>query len=303
MAPELQGLCAVLATPFDSSGRLDIESLEREVGFYLDRGARSLMALGVMGEGPALTNEERLEVICTVARTAGSKVPLVVGAVGMPRHEACEFGEAVAGAGASALMLTAPSAAKDSLAAATDYFGTVSAAAGVSVVVLDCPAIAPELTVDDLAGLANELDAFCAIKLEDNPTHLKIAELKARLGDRLDVFGANGGVLCLHELTRGCDGFMTGYAYPEHVVEILDSYRSGKRDEAADAYARYLPLITYCWQPGIGMALRKELLVHRGAIATSYVRPPFEALDGDTRAELLQVAARVAAQDTDARAA
>ena len=130
MAPELQGLCAVLATPFDSSGRLDIESLEREVGFYLDRGARSLMALGVMGEGPALTHEERLEVVRTVARSAGSKTPLVVGAVGMPRHEACEFGEAVSGAGASALMLTAPPAAKDSLAAATDYFGTVSAAAG-----------------------------------------------------------------------------------------------------------------------------------------------------------------------------
>ena len=70
MSTTLQGLCAVLATPFDSSGKLDLESLERETTFYMERGARSLMALGVMGEGAALTPEERLDVVRTVARTA-----------------------------------------------------------------------------------------------------------------------------------------------------------------------------------------------------------------------------------------
>ena len=84
MSDKLEGLCAVLATPFDASGNLDKDSLEREVGFYLERGASSLMALGVMGEGPALSPQDGLEVVRHVARTAGSATPLVVGAVGMP---------------------------------------------------------------------------------------------------------------------------------------------------------------------------------------------------------------------------
>ncbi len=60
MSLQLQGLCAVLPTPFHSSGELDVGSLEAEVEFYLKRGARSLMALGVMGEGAALSPEERI---------------------------------------------------------------------------------------------------------------------------------------------------------------------------------------------------------------------------------------------------
>ncbi len=284
-----KGLCAVLATPFDASGIVDLPSLERQVGLYLDHGATSLMVLGVMGEGPSLDRQESLDVLRTVARAAGSEIPLFVGAVGMAQDEACEFGKMAVEAGASALMLTTPPAAADSAGAAASYFGTISSASGASIVLLDCPAIAPEVPVDHLVELARQLDSFCAVKLEDNPSHVKIGELKGRLGDRLAVFGANGAVLCLHELERGCDGFMTGYAYPEHLVEILDSHRCGDRERAAEAYARYLPLITYCWQPRIGLALRKELLVHRGVIASSYVRAPHVGVDPQTRSELLRV--------------
>ncbi len=288
-----KGLCAVLATPFDASGIVDRESLERQVVFYLDRGATSLMALGVMGEGPCLDREEGLDVVRTVARAAGSKIPLVVGTVGMAQDEACAFGRMAVEAGASALMLTTPPATADSAEAAASYFGKISSASGASIVLLDCPAIAPEVSVDHLVDLSRQLDSFCAVKLEDNPSHLKIGELKGRVGERLAVFGANGAVLCLHELDRGSDGFMTGYAYPEHLIEIIESHRSGDRERAAEAYARYLPVITYCWQPGIGLALRKELLVHRGVIASPYVRAPHGSVDPQTRAELLSVVERL----------
>ena len=75
------------------------------------------------------------------------------------------------------------------------------------------------------------------------------------------------------------------------------------KDPAADAYFRYLPLITYCWQPEIGMALRKELLVQRGVINAPHVRPPHKSLDRETRAELLQVVERVTGPETDLAAA
>ena len=303
MSSKLQGLCAVLVTPFDSSGGIDLASLEREVAFYLHHGASSLMALGLMGEGPSLSQEEGLRVVRTVAKTAGPEIPLVVGAVGMLMDETCEFGRAVSDTGASALMLTIPPTAADPLVEGAEFLETVSAATKLSLVLLDCPAVAPKLSVDDLVDLSSRIESFCAVKLEDNPTHLKIGELKARVGERLAVFGANGGVLCLHELQRGCDGFMTGYACPEHLIEIMDSHSSGDRDRAADAYARYLPLITYCWQPGIGMALRKEVLVLRGAITSSRVRSPHKDLDEKTRAELRQVVERVTGMRADVSAA
>ena len=156
MSHKLEGLCAVLATPFDSSGQLDCESLEREVRFYLDRGATSLMALGVMGEGPALSREEGLDVVQGVAKVAGPETPLVVGAVGMERDVVVEFGKRVVAAGASSLMLTATQTEEGS--SLTDYFGEVTAATGAGLVLLDCPTIAPRLPVDRLVDLSRDLD-------------------------------------------------------------------------------------------------------------------------------------------------
>ena len=79
---------------------------------------------------------------------------------------------------------------------------------------------------------------------------------------------------------------MTGFAYPEILVEIVRLFRSGKKEEAADAFYRSVALMRFEFQEGIGMAIRKEMLHRRGAIAHPAVRPPAPALDASTLAAL-----------------
>ncbi len=88
------------------------------------------------------------------------------------------------------------------------------------------------------------------------------------------------------ELRRGAVGIMTGFAFPDILVEVYRRFRVGDVAGAAAVFDRYASVIRYEGQQGIGLALRKETLRLRGAIASSAVRSPGGPLDDVTRAEL-----------------
>jgi 4-hydroxy-tetrahydrodipicolinate synthase len=141
-----------------------------------------------------------------------------------------------------------------------------------------------------LARIAREVPAARTIKLEDPPTPLKTSRILA-LAEGIDVriFGGLGGVFLLEELMAGAAGAMTGFAFPTVLVQIVRLFRAGQIDEAADLFYRNVPLMRFEFQEGIGMAIRKEVLRRRGAIAHAGVRPPGGALDATTMAALDRV--------------
>ena len=115
---------------------------------------------------------------------------------------------------------------------------------------------------------------------------LALTQIRRVLGDRAQIFGGLGGAHFLEELGRGADGTMTGFAFSEVLVAIYRRFVAGDAKQARVIFERYLPLIRYEAQPGIGLSLRKEILRRRGAIRTSVLRPPAQPLDRETLAEL-----------------
>lgn len=67
---------------------------------------------------------------------------------------------------------------------------------------------------------------------------------------------------------------MTGFSRPEALLEALRAWESGGMAAAHEAFARWLPLVNFEGQPGIGLAVRKEALRLRGIFAEGAVRPP-----------------------------
>jgi 4-hydroxy-tetrahydrodipicolinate synthase len=79
---------------------------------------------------------------------------------------------------------------------------------------------------------------------------------------------------------------MTGFAYPEMLVDVCSAFTRSERELAEDIFDTYLPLLRHEAQPGIGIALRKETLRRRGAIASAHVRAPGPRLSVDDHREL-----------------
>ncbi|GAA1141916.1 dihydrodipicolinate synthase family protein [Ornithinicoccus hortensis] len=270
--PHLPGdLWIILATPFDGQGRLDHESMVRQVGFARDAGADGVVALGVFGEAASLSLAEQREVARTVA-SAADGLPLVLGVAGRSTAVALEQAEnALAGADReAALMVLITSGRPDVLQAHLDalYAGT-----GAPVVLQDYPATSGvQLAAAALGDLVAANPQIVAIKAEAAPTPPGIAAMVERTG--VPVFGGLGGVGLLDELAAGSAGAMTGFSHPEGLRATLDAHRAGGFEAARAAYAPWLPLVNFEAQQGISLALRKMLLHRRGVLADPFVRPP-----------------------------
>jgi 4-hydroxy-tetrahydrodipicolinate synthase len=173
------------------------------------------------------------------------------------------------------------------------HFAEVASAVDVPIIVQDYPPISgyamePAL----LARIARDVPAARTIKLEDPPTPFKTARiLEQTTGLDVAIFGGLGGVFLLEELMAGAAGAMTGFAFPQILVHIVTLFRAGQLDEAADLFYRKVPLMRFEFQEGIGMAIRKEVLKRRGAVASAEIRSPGGRLDDSTRAALDSVLA------------
>jgi 4-hydroxy-tetrahydrodipicolinate synthase len=135
------------------------------------------------------------------------------------------------------------------------------------------------------------------LKHEDCPGLAKLSAIRAAdaNGDipRVSILAGNGGGLFLpEELGRGADGAMTGFAYPEMMVGVCQAHAAGDVQRSHDIFDAYLPLARYEQQPGIGLAVRKHLMVARGAIASAMVRRPGPRLSASDISDIQRLVQR-----------
>jgi len=139
------------------------------------------------------------------------------------------------------------------------------------------------------------------LKHEDWPGLEKISALRAFQRDGslrpLSILTGNGGLFLDFEMERGADGAMTGYAFPDMLVDIVKLSQNGQRDAAHDLFDAHLPLVRYEQQQGIGLAVRKYVLQKRGAIAHDAQRVPGASLSATARAEVDFLLSRLARHD------
>ena len=271
------GLWGILATPFTGPDRaVDVESLRKEVRFFAGIPATGLVALGVFGEGAALDTREQAEVTRTVVDAAGG-IPVVVGLSARTTAVAVEQARsAVTAAQGSlaALMVQVNSPDPDVV---VPHLEAIHAATGTDIVIQDYPvASGVHIGADQLVSVVRRCPFTAAVKSEAPPTSLAIARLTEAVD--VPVFGGLGGVGLLDELSAGAAGAMTGFSHPEGLLAALQAFDEGGFTAAREAFAPWLPMANFEAQPGIGLALRKEVLRRRGVIAESLVRPPAKAL-------------------------
>ena len=291
---KLEGVYSVLPTPFAENGDLDEASLRRVVELFIAAGVNGVTALGVTGEVARLDDGERARVLEIVVDQVKGRIGVVAGTTADGTRTCIQYSRLARAAGASAVMVSPPRMVKlNSDAVVRHYTALAEAVDDVEIVVQDYPPISgyamePAL----LARIAREIPRARTIKLEDPPTPFKTSRILEQAGG-LDVriFGGLGGVFLLEELMAGATGAMTGFAFPELLVEIVAQYRAGDVDRAADLFYRAVPLMRFEFQEGIGMAIRKEVLRRRGALAAATTRAPAAQLDRTTRDALDRVIA------------
>ena len=287
MSDQLTGVLPITLTPFTDDGSVDEGSIDTLVEDYLGAGAHGLTILGIMGEAARLLDDEREAVLRRYLRAVDGRVPVVAGVSARATRMAIEYARRAEDAGAAAVMLAPPDNTK-SLDLVFTHFRMVAEAVSVPVVVQDEPVnTGVTMPAPFLVRLLDEIEGCRYLKLEETPTLPKISAVRAGVTAPVGIFGGLGGLYLYEELLRGADGIMTGFGFPQVLVRTYELFTAGEREAAQEYFFRYLPLIRYEAQLGVGgVTIRKQVFARRGAIRSPHARFPAPPVDELTLGEL-----------------
>lgn len=296
---DAKGVYLIAVTPFTQDGELDLQSTDRMVDFYLDCGVTGLTILGIMGEATKLTAQESGTFVQQVLKRVNSRVPVVVGASAPGFAPMKALTERVMDLGAAGVMVAPPHTLRtdDHIVA---YFNMVGETLGPEVpwVLQDHPvSTGVQMSGSVILRILNNVHTCVMLKHEDCPGLAKLTDIRAASAQgharRVSILTGNGGGLFLpEELVRGADGAMTGFAYPEMMVEVCRAHAAGDMNRAQDIFDAYLPLARYEQQAGVGLAVRKHIMAQRGVIASAAVRKPGPKLSAQDLADIERLTQR-----------
>lgn len=296
---EARGVYVIALTPFTETGDLDLDSTDRMVDFYLERGATGLTVLGMMGEAQKLTIEESQTYVRRILRRVDGRVPVVAGvsAAGFAQMQALT--SMVMDDGAAGVMIAPPSSLRNDQQIVTYYKQAAEFIGDTPFVLQDFPLVTSvTIPVSVIQTIIDQIPTCVCLKHEDWPGLSKITALRtaSETSDkrRISILCGNGGVFLPEEMARGADGAMTGFAYPEMMRDVVHYSEQGNPERAQDIFDAYLPLARYEQQPGLGLSIRKYIMVKRGAIATPALRKPGGAL---SLADISEIERLIARQD------
>jgi 4-hydroxy-tetrahydrodipicolinate synthase len=307
MSPDnnVRGVYVIAPTPFHEDGRMDERSTDRMTDFFVGCGATGITVLGQMGEAPKLEQQEAIALASRVIRRAS--VPVIAG-VSAPGFAAMRsLSRAVMDAGAAGVMIAPPPSLKTDDQIVTYYRQAAEAiGADVPFVIQDYPltfgvVMAPAV----IRRIVTENPSCMMLKHEDWPGLDKISTLRGFEQDgsmrHVSILCGNGALFLDFEVERGADGAMTGYCFPDMLVDVVRLAAAGHRDVAHDLFDAHLPLIRYEQQPAVGLAVRKYVLKCRGLLASDAQRNPGAVLSARARDEVDYLLSRMARRDERTR--
>jgi dihydrodipicolinate synthase/N-acetylneuraminate lyase len=278
------GIIPALTTPFDASGAIDLEALERNAGALLAAGVHGFVATGTMGEAGSLSTSERRTVVERTVGAAGGRVPVIAGVSSGTPAASVAYAADAAEAGADAIMLLPPLGYRGDEREIIAFYRTVAEASGLPLMVYNNPeASGTDMSPALIARIAGEVEQVAAVK-ECSGDARRIAALLDAAPDIEVLVGGDDWVL--EGFCAGATGWVTGVGVcaPAECVELYEACRAQDLERARSIYSRMLPLARLDMTPKL-VQFFKGAQDARG-FAGGSVRPPRLALEAADQAVL-----------------
>jgi len=290
------GVFPIAPTPFTAAGEVDLDGQRRVLDCMVDQGVDGICILANYSEQFLLTDAERDSLVDVCLSHVAGRVPVIVTCSHFSTRIAAERARKAASAGAAMLMLMPPyhgAGLRAEERGMLEHFARVAEAAGLPLMIQDAPLSGVTLSVPFLVRLAREVPAVRYLKIEVPGAAAKLRSLIEAGGDLIaGPFDGEESITLMADLDAGATGTMPSALLPDLIKPVLEQHRSGRRKEAAAAYARILPLINF-ENRQCGLRATKTVMAAGGVIKSDAVRHPLEPLHPATRAGLLELAGEI----------
>src|SRR4051812_36369777 len=104
--PRFGSVLTAMVTPFDADGLVDLDAAAALARWLVDHGNDGLVVAGTTGEGPVLTDDEKLDLFRAVSEAV--TVPVIAGTGSNDTAHSIEITRRAAGCGVAGTLVVTP---------------------------------------------------------------------------------------------------------------------------------------------------------------------------------------------------
>lgn len=267
------GVLPAITTCFTEDLRVDHGFMAGHCRWLLDNGCAGIVALGSLGEGAALSLDEKLEILRTCVEAIRGRGPVVASISALTTAEAVALAKAAADQGCDGLMVLPPYVYQGDWREMKTHVAAVFRATPLSCMLYNNPvAYGTDFLPEQIRELATEHENFEAVK-ESSTDARRVSAIRALVDRRLEIsVGVDDAVL--EAIGVGATGWIAGLAnaLPRESVDLLNSGMNGESDKAFDLYRWFLPLLRMDTVPHFVQLIK--LVQAEVGMGNARVRPP-----------------------------
>ena len=180
-------IMTAMVTPFDKDGNVDYELLKKLIDHLLSTGTDGILVSGTTGEGPTLTEEEKIELIEKTVEYVAGRVPVVAGTGSNNTKATIEYTNKVAKIdGVDAALVVVPYYNKPDQAGMIAHFTAVADNVALPIVMYNIPGrTGVTMEVKTIADLSKHQNI---IGIKDCTGIVNMAEIVANTPDDFLAF-------------------------------------------------------------------------------------------------------------------
>jgi 1-pyrroline-4-hydroxy-2-carboxylate deaminase len=286
-APIGRGMLVAITTPFVADGSIDLPAFATHVRWLVERGVDGIVVAGSLGEGSALSAEERVTLVTETARAVppGTRVVAAIGAA--RTHDAVAMARAAAHAGANGLLVLPPYVYHPDAREARAHFSAVFDATSLPAMLYNNPAAyGTDTTAADVLALAEDHANLVAVK-ESSGDVRRITAIRTLLGERVDIAVGLDDVI-VEGVAAGATGWVAGLAnaLPRESLTLLRAAQAHAPETGA-LYDWFLPLLRM--DTTVKFVQQIKMVEAELGVSSTRVRAPRQELAGDERESTLSV--------------
>ena len=265
-----RGIIPAMLTIFGKDDMVDVEGQKRYAEWLIGKGVHGLAPCGSTGEGAALTDDERVQVVKATVEASAGRVPVIGGIIGYSTTLAVNLAKRYREIGADGVMCLLPFYYHPNINDALNHLRAVSKAWGGPIMVYNNPWFAGyELTPQQVKVLADEGVVDSIKAAHGDP--MRCDYIKYLCGDKVSVLYGHD-YAPLESFCVGADGWLSGLpnVVPDLCVALFNAIdKDHDLDEARKIWGRILPIAYYFmyvrrsnddphWLPMIKDAIRMQ---------------------------------------------
>jgi 4-hydroxy-tetrahydrodipicolinate synthase len=284
-----QGTGVAMITPFTRESEVDFDRLIRHADGLIRNGINYLVVLGTTAETPALSGEEKKDIVRAVLEANGGRIPVVVGVGGNDTRAVVENIKSLDPDGIDAILSVVPYYNKPTQEGIYQHYSALAAVAEKPLMLYNVPGrTGANMSADTVVRLATDYPGKIFSVKEASGNFQQMTDILRDKPEEFLLISGDDGIT-LPMISMGASGVVSviGNAYPALFSSMVEAALKGDYPKAREVHLQISPMITAIFKEGNPAGVKAAM--HIQGWMESVVRLPLVPASASLTEEIRQL--------------